>query len=136
MKKLPLKKLLWAVIPALLLTACIFDGKDSGNVSVTVKGKLSDLDTVGLVTLDSTGARYYGWILTLDSATVKKLPEENAHCTYTGYLGDSVATDYTNPKMYRAAAGSVFRTETLYLYRETDAQVFTDYRAVITCSGS
>jgi len=131
-----MKKLFFAfslLLAALAFNACIFDGKDSGKVSLTLKGKLSDLDTVGLVTLDTTGARYYGWILSVDSASLEKLPDGNVSCTYTGYLGDSVATDYTNPKMYRTAAGSVFRSEELYLYRETSAQMFTDYRAVITC---
>lgn len=131
-----MKKLLFAltaVFAALAFNACITDSKSSGTVSVTLKGRLADLDTVGLVTLDTTGARYYGWILEIDSASLEKLPKGNEDCTYTGYLGDSAQTDYTNPKMYRSAAGSVFRAEELYLYRETDAPVFTHYRAVIRC---
>jgi hypothetical protein len=113
------------------LTACLFDNDDSGERTLTLTGMLADLDTLATVVPDSGGPVYQVWFLPLDEGELDQA--DGANCFYTGYLGDSASTLYTNDLMAGEGVVEAIRSEGVELYRDTVEPGYTHYRVLFDC---
>lgn len=131
--KHPMIQGLMAVALSAGLSACLFDNdkKDGPGKSLTLTGVLADLDTLPQVTLEDEDATYDVWFLPVDTSDLDQL--EGPNCFFTGYLGDSAHTLYSNDQMAGENATEVFRIGGVELYRDTIQPDYTHYRVVFDC---